>query len=261
MRRVFLVAGVLVVLAGLVVFVVVRSGGSRPVTVDEAKERVASTVPVGAPVAGVPGAGVYLYAGSGREELDKPPKQQAQGPTMPATVTLEADGCWTFRIDYSTGHWQSWRYCNRDGALVELGGETFERWDFGFFTVDNVSTFVCEDAVVVRPGMTAGARWEQRCTGTSTEVGGPTGNAGPFTYVGPEVVDVGGTPVPAHRFHGERVLSGAQSGTETTEQWFAVADGMPLRNERRIEVRSDSPIGTVTYTETGDFTLASLAPA
>jgi hypothetical protein len=35
---------------------------------------------------------------------------------------------------------------------------------------------------------------------------------------------------------------------------------LPLRNDHHNVVKSDSPIGRVTYTETGTFTLESLRP-
>ena len=38
------------------------------------------------------------------------------------------------------------------------------------------------------------------------------------------------------------------------------ADGMPVRNERRVEVASPSPIGDVTYTEEGRWQLDSITP-
>ncbi len=60
----------------------------------------------------------------------------------------------------------------------------------------------------------------------------------------------------------ERTLSGDQTGTEHTEMWFAVDNGLPLRNERTITVVSPapSPLDSVTYTEHGSWALQSLTP-
>ena len=44
------------------------------------------------------------------------------------------------------------------------------------------------------------------------------------------------------------------------EDWFAIDTGLPIRNQRRIEVDTDTPIGSSTYTEEGEFRLASLTP-
>jgi hypothetical protein len=38
------------------------------------------------------------------------------------------------------------------------------------------------------------------------------------------------------------------------------SDGLPLRNERSVSVKTGSVVGSVTYTETGSFTLVSLTP-
>ncbi|MCZ7526155.1 MAG: hypothetical protein M5U14_07115 [Acidimicrobiia bacterium] len=108
--------------------------------------------------------------------------------------------------------------------------------------------------------MTPGDEWEQSCSATTEGSEGVGVSAGPYRFVGEEVVDVDGEGVPAHRFRQERVMSGSQSGTQTADLWFAVGDGLPLRNERRIEVRSDTILGTVTYEEEGGFRLAELGP-
>jgi hypothetical protein len=56
-------------------------------------------------------------------------------------------------------------------------------------------------------------------------------------------------------------MSGAQTGTERTTTWFDVGTGLPVRNERTLEVRTDTPIGESTYTETGEFHLVDRQPA
>lgn len=60
---------------------------------------------------------------------------------MPATVSDEDGGCWRFRIDYSSNHWQSWRYCPRsDGGLDEAGGQTYQKWDFVVLSNESTPT-------------------------------------------------------------------------------------------------------------------------
>ena len=104
------VAAGLVVIVGLTLWL--TRGGAQPVTIEQAKRRLPPGLPV-APGGGRPAPGVYAYRGSGSERLSLPPLSQAEGPTIPGTVQLLADGCWTFRIDYSTNHWQTWTYCRR----------------------------------------------------------------------------------------------------------------------------------------------------
>jgi hypothetical protein len=254
-----------VVLLGAVALVVLwRRSGAHEASTEGARERFRASSSTLAPRARVlrPPAGVYLYRGSGTEQLSLPPKSQHQGPAMPATVTHRADGCWTFRIDYNSAHWQTWRYCPRDGGLVEMGGETFERWDFVFTTYDSTSTFTCEPpAVTIRASMKPGDRWQQRCTGTSSGTEGVGTTSGPYTFVGEEALAVGTTSVAAYHFRQERTMGGSQTGTQRADLWFAVKDGMPLKNVREQTVRTDTVVGTSTYTERGTFELTSLTPS
>ncbi|HUI48728.1 MAG TPA: hypothetical protein VL119_08525, partial [Acidimicrobiia bacterium] len=140
------VIGLVVVVAGSVFLILWRRSGAHEVSTNAARKRFeqSSSSSVTEPATNLavrPAAGVYVYRGSGTEHLSLPPKSQAQGPQMPGTVLLTANGCWTFRIDYSSQHWQTWNYCPRGGGLVELGGQTFERWNFVFTTYDSTSTF------------------------------------------------------------------------------------------------------------------------
>lgn len=209
-----------------------------------------------------PAQGVYTYTGTGHESISIPPKSQAQGPEMPGTVTWRPDGCWVLRIDFSTNHWETWIYCPRPEGMVELGGQSFQRWPLVVTDVTNTSTFTCDPpAVTIRPAMRAGDRWQQSCRGTSTATKGDAVSAGTYSFVGSDVVVVGSVRVPAFHFVQDRTLSGAQRGTQRADMWFRAPDGLPLRNERSVHVKTDSVVGTVTYTETGSFTLARATTA
>lgn len=264
MKRVLL-AAVGLLLVAIAVFVLLwRGSGAHEVSTEAARRRFEhGSSSTRAPDAAVlrPAAGVYEYRGSGTEHLSLPPKSQGQGPRMPATVTHRSDGCWTFRIDYSSAHWQTWNYCPRDGGLVELGGQTFERWDFVVTKYDSTSRFTCDPpSVVVRAGMRPNDHWQQSCHGRSSGTKGEAVSSGRFTFVGDEVVVVGTQRVQAHRFRQLRTLSGNQTGTQTTDFWFATKDGLPLRNRRTATVHADTAAGTSTYTEHGSFALVSLQP-
>ncbi len=258
-------AAVLVVLGGLVAgWLLLLNRDTRPKTVEEAVEefRAEGGTTEGEDVALRPSAGVYRYEGSGSERIDIPPASHSQGPEIPATVTHEDDGCWTFEIAFSVDHWQDYSYCSRDGELLELGGRTFQRWDFVATTVDSLTTFECDPPeVMLRPDLEPGDTWEQSCEGEGDRVDGVTVSAGPIEYLGEETLVVGDESVRAHHLRRMREISGAQSGEDVVDFWFAVDDGLPLRNERTITVRSGSPIGTVTFTEEGEFMLTSLTPS
>ena len=52
-----------------------------------------------------------------------------------------------------------------------------------------------------------------------------------------------------------RTISGDQDGTEELDLWFERDTGLPVRNERAVTLRTGSPLGVLTYTETGSFEL------
>jgi hypothetical protein len=207
----------------------------------------------------VPAAGVYTYRGSGSERLSFLGTSQPQGPVLPATVRHEPGGCWTFTIEYSTHHQETWRYCVREDGLEELGGEVRQRFEFVGFSVEEMYDITCHDAFALRVDAAAGDSWGRPCR-ESDDSGTVARFRGEYQFLGTEPIRVGGDPVRAYHYREHRLISGDQSGTTTVDAWFSVSNGLPLRNERVIEVATPSPIGDVTYSETGEWGLTSLEP-
>ena len=83
---------------------------------------------------------------------------------------------------------------------------------------------------------------------------------GPFHYVGTDELTIGGERVAALHYRRERTNSGNQDGAEQGEVWFSAETGMPLRSRHEVEATTDTVIGEVHYTETGEWQLASLRP-
>ncbi len=231
---------------------------ARPVTVDEAAAQFQAGTRDGGD-RGVPAEGVYRYAGSGTERLSVPPVEQDQGPEMPATVTHLGDGCWRFRIDYSTNHWQRWDYCSTDQGLVERAGGSFQRLNLVAISVDVHTRTECSDAVAVDRSAADGQGLEQRCT-VSDENSVTGASTGRNVFVGHEDMTVGGEQVPVLHYRRERELSGRQRGTEQVDLWFDAETFLPVRAERRITIETDTPLGALKYQEEGDFALQSLDP-
>ena len=206
-----------------------------------------------------PAPGVYLYTGSGMDHLSLPPLSQAEGPTMPGTVTLLKNNCWDFRIDYSSHHWQTWDYCLHGGNLSETGGRLWQLWSIGPVGISNWTSIRCSPPAMAAPaGAAPGASWPSRCTGTSSAVKGTMTSAGPYRFEGNVTLRVGGKPVQAARFLERRTDSGAQRGTERTELWLDERNGLPIRVRQDIKVVTATPFGTSTYTQSGVFALQSL---
>ena len=254
----WVLGAVVVLLGSLTLVVVLSTSHAKPVSLRQAEAQL-GTGGGGVPGANRPAPGVYQYTGSGTERLTLPPLSQAEGPTMPGTVTLRRADCWVFRIDYSTHHWQTWEYCLHSGDQWEAGGQTWQLWSVGPLNFTNLSTFSCAPGTMALPAnTTVGEEWHSRCTGTNTSVKGQTLSAGPYRFIGLDTVTVGGTQVAAAHFLRLRTDSGAQQGTERSEVWFSTRTALPFRVQQDLKVKSSTPFGTSTYTQTGVFTLASL---
>ena len=243
----------------LVSMILTFEGRARPVSVGDAVSHYHAGTSVDPGTRPVPG--VYTYKGNGTDSLSLPPLSQAEGPTLPGTVELRAKGCWNFRIDYSTNHWQSWTYCPRPAGLQETAGQVWQRWIVGPLAETNLSTLHCDPGALALPAVRSVKKTSSaRCTGRSTQITGEVVSAGTSRFIGESTMVIGGHSVPAVHFLQDEILSGAQVGTERDDLWFDAATGLPLENRRSIRVRTDTPFGSSTYTETGEFELRSLTP-
>jgi hypothetical protein len=243
--------------ATIAVYVVVTWDPAHQVSLGQAEQQLGTK---GQGVAGArPARGVYLYTGSGTDRLSLPPLVQQQGPTMPGTVTLRGADCWTFRIDYSSHHWETWDYCRQGGDTVQVGGQIWQLWPIGPLHETNLTNTTCTPAAMSLPATAVpGQTWQVRCTGTSTAVKGTMHSAGPYRFLGMSTLTVGGTPVRVAAFLGLRTDSGSQRGAERTEIWLDASNGLPVRLTQHIQVVTATPFGTSTYTQSGTLNLRSL---
>jgi len=248
---------------GVVGAVWLRRGPSRP-SVTGAVHRYRSSTPgARANAAAQPRPGVYLYAGSGDEHLSFMSTGQSQTGNLPGTVTTGADGCWTFVIEYNSFHHQTWTRCERDGRMVETGGLTDQRFDFGFFSQSEHTVVTCTPPIVLDdPGAAVGTTTALRCDGHSQTTGADMAQRGRITLVGRPTMTIHGTRVAAVHYREDFTIGGGQHGSTHEDVWVAADTGLPLREERTIEVVSPAPapIHEVTYREQGSWRLTSLTP-
>lgn len=236
-------------------------GGAHQASVDDALSRFRSARAAGKVNPLQPAAGVYRYRGRGTESLSVLGAHQGWGRVVPVTIVPTSAGCWTVRLDYSTHHRQELRYCERGTRLLELGGSTRQRFEFGAFAADDTSTFVCDPpGVAVKIGAAAGDSWRQSCSGGSAEQHTKVTSAGPNTFLGIRTLRIGGKPVDAYVYRTDRTITGDQSGHEHDEMWFAVDTGLLVRYHRDSSVATPSPVGSVQYTELGTVTATELTP-
>ena len=263
-RRVLLAAGAvaLVLVLGLVVvaLLLVRGRDAERASVDEAVDRFrASTVP-GATTVGRPAQGVYTATGSGSERLSFQTTGQSIGPTLPATVTWTGDDCWDFRLDFNANHSQTWRYCQEDDGVVERGGSVFQRFDLVVAQPESRSTSTCDPPnPTVQRAAEVGRTWATSCVVT-LDTGVTSEETGTTTFEGNETLVVDGREVATGRFRSDRSYSSGQEGRGRYEDWYALDSGLPIRSRWTLEITSASPIGTVTYLESGEWALDGLVP-
>ena len=263
-RRLALVVTLVLLTGGAGVFAVLWANrGAEEVSTQDAIERFREEEGGGTETAGFlkPATGVYTYEASGTEELSLLGTSQKWGPTMPATVTRQADDCWSLRIDFSNNHWQEKRYCSSENLLLDVGGRVHQSFDLVATTIGDTTDFTCDPpAEVIRVDAEPGDSWDVSCDGRSEVRNTQVTSTGTTTFVGIEQLEIGGEEVASLHYRDRRDLSGDQTGTEDTHDWFAVTDGLLLRSTHDTRVSSPSPIGDVVYTEEGEFRLTSLTP-
>lgn len=258
-RTALLVLATLGIIFVLVSVVLTLEGRARPVSVGQAVNRYHSDR--SANPGNHPPPGVYTYRGTGTDSLSLPPLSQAEGPTLPGTVEVQGRGCWSFRIDYSTKHWQSWTYCTRHAGLVQTGRVVWQSWMFGPVAETNLSTLRCSvPALTIPLAPIVGKVWPARCTGTSTQIPGTVVTVGATRFLGQPTLTIAGRNVRSVHIEVQWRLNGPQVGTERDDLWYDSQTGLPLENRRSIHVRTATPLGSSIYTENGQFVLRSLTP-
>lgn len=266
-RRRVVTAVLLAALAGAGVWFAMewRDRGPDEASVDDAIDRFrasSTSTPTGE-LGDRPIPGVYEYEGSGREHLSFMSTDQAQGPVLAATVTLDGEHCWDLALEYNSFHRQQWHWCLDDTGVVETGGRVEQAFDFGALVVDERSTSVCDPPfVLVRRTVKAGDSWPKRCETTSETTETRNVSTGTVEFIGTETLTIGAAEQSTVHYRIIATLSGEQSGDDRFDLWFTTDRYLLVRGEREMRVVSPAPapLNEVTYTESGTWTLRSLQP-
>lgn len=210
---------------------------------------------------GLPPTGVYPATGSGHEQLSIQTTAQPIGPTVPVTITAGDPGCVVVRVDVNAAHWQSWTWCQRDGVLVDTGGQVSQNIDLVITTLSTTATTSCDPPEpLLPPGMAAGQSWPIGPCAITSQGAGTSQTVGITTVVGPEALTIGGQVVHTWRLRDHKSYAGSQRGTQISEWWLAADTGMPVRSDWKLDLKTDTPVGDVGYTEDGTWTLDQLTP-
>ena len=209
-----------------------------------------------------PPAGVYRADASGKASISFPPTSQSYGSSAPVTVTYQGENCWTTTVDFNTAFQQRWNYCIDNGVLTEHGNYTTTGWDLGATSITNLSEFDCSPpGEIIKTGERRDEISNYTCTGTSDSIEGVTVSDVRFESLGTASLEIDSVATPAFHYRETDSLSGPQRGTTTIDYWYSVKDMLLLRMERHIDLKTDSPVGDVTYKEDGEWQLSSLTPS
>lgn len=201
----------------------------------------------------LPAPGVYVYDTVGWEETDALGGARHEYPST-STVTVRTGGCGVVaRWDVLEDRSDEFERC-----LAPQGGEHLAGFvaRHGFYGQKDERTFRCEPGSLYRPpsGTPVGSSWTYQCRSETTV------DTSTVTLVGYETLDVGGVVVPAVHVQELGEPSGDTSGSMRRDLWFAVDDGLLLRE--RTAVESDSKKGAIqaSYREQYEIRLTSVHP-
>lgn len=208
-----------------------------------------------------PAPGVYEAAGFGEESLSVPPLSQSDGATMPITVRLLEEGCWRWRLDYSSAHWHEYEFCPEGTGLILTSQRQSQTWDLGVDSITNLSDTTCDPpAAILVAGSEPGDSVEHTCTVVNTAAEGGSQTVGPSTMVGRETLTIGGVEVRTIHQRRSSTMSGTQTGRIDEEWWLEEETGLPVRVERDYDLTTESTIGDIRYQEQGEWQLSSMTP-
>jgi hypothetical protein len=137
-----------------------------------------------------------------------------------------------------------------DGSWIRTGTETADR----FFNQTQVDVATCEHVIELVASPKPGTSTTGRCTSGSSFFDVT------YTVVRTASIRIGGTKVGAVHLHIASTQGGQRSGGGTKDQWVQAGTNLVLRLRVHDNVRSPSPVGSVTYKQDYEITMKSLTP-
>ncbi len=195
-------------------------------------------------------AGVYTYITNGREALDGPLTESHIYPAESAISITESECGFDWRWDVFERRSDTNVWCWINDELTESRSTT----DHIFFKVHDKRTFICEPVAVVLPSPTSTTSMTSTCTGSDTV------NSRTAKLVGKESLLVGDDIVDTVIVTATDVAGKKSSGISTVTLWLRPSDGLIVKMHRVADIKNDSIIGAIHYTEDITLTLASLTP-
>jgi hypothetical protein len=202
--------------------------------------------------AGLPPSGVYRYRTTGYEKLSFAGINRSF-PTMSDMIVTNS-GCSTMMWEPLQQHTEGVKVCPLEGgAFAVRSSSSYEQ----IAGIRNVSVVACPATTYfVPPDPRPGMRWHATChaTGQTLHLSG--------RIIGPSSVKVGATEVAALHTRLTFTISGAESGTNPSDYWISMSNGLILREEETVDVsQRTGPLGSIRYLEQMAISVASQAPA
>ncbi len=252
-RRWFLSSGVAVVLllvAAVTGFRAWMTQEPSAVSVGDAvNEYRASSDPSPSAVTSGPEPGVYVYTTSGDESVDALGGDTHTYPDSTVLTVTPGDCGFTMSWTPVAERADVTRLCRTAGGVVEVGTTNSHT----FFHIAQAEEFVCDPSAwwLPPPAVTA---WTATCRSSGTTT------VRTARVIDTEPLTIGPTTVEAVHVRFDDVISGASTGTSTTDWWLDPGTGLPLRQHAATQTSNDTQIGHVSFHETIDLGLTSLTP-
>jgi hypothetical protein len=214
----------------------------------------------GRTLSGLPATGVYTYATSGSESASAPGLPASTlGYPGTTTMTVFSDGCGEdWRWQPLSNRYEDMVVCRTTRNAISLRSR-FDSEEF-YGATDN-RNFACTAGSLLLP---ASAQPGEAVSGTCTNGGNANSGGLSISYtgevVGDNVLEVGGVRVPTTQLVLNEKMTGDTVGTGTESIWLDSATGLPVKELRTENTRSESAVGWVPSSETFSLDLQSASP-
>lgn len=198
-----------------------------------------------------PAPGVYVYDTKGYETVSALGGARHDYPTQ-STITYTDNGCGVdMRWAPLEQRFDVWKTCTTGDDRTTLTSYTTHH---EFFGQSEERTYVCQD-VEMRPASThTGYTSSGSCTLAPDTVATTT------QVIGIESKSVDGTTVDALHLHLEQHISGESRGTQISDVWLRLSDGLLLRYITVVDGDSNTVVGWTHFHEEVNLDITDLAP-
>jgi hypothetical protein len=188
---------------------------------------------------GLPRSGVYGYLTSGGEQLSVGGIARSFPPTSQMVVTDAR--CATVLWEPFEEHQEQMVLCPSPGSALTMTSALTREELAGLQTTDRIR---CGTGAYVVPPPSTGPRWHATCHGSNQAIAFD----GRLLGSGPMVID--GRHEEAIHTRVTLTFTGTQVGTNPTDYWISVDDGLILREQETVDIAQQAgALGAVQFDE------------